>query len=676
MATDPDEGRTLAPSGDVAPPFDEKPPDDELPRPGSGLTPTPRPTPRPADPVRRALLGVPIVAVVVGLVVVLAGQPTGTPVPSRVGSGSPSAAPPATAGELAGDGYLVTLDELRRRGRLAADGKEPYASAVADLLAWANGALDEVAKPTQPLVVVGTDNPFVDDARRAYGLGLAYGLTGDERFAEAAKRTIRAWVDVATTTSDTCPDSGGCHTSLIIGRAGAGFAFGADLIAGSRAWSADDRAALATWLHDVLLPAASHRPTNWGDAGTFLRVVAADYSGDRKEFDAAITKWRSMIDLIEADGRIPEEVRRGSAGISYTQEALQYKVAVAYIAERRGVHLWDYVGRKGGSLRAAIDRLADYWHRPEDWPDYPRARVPSTGPLWEIVYARWKDARWVDILLDRRPYGDQGHSAIRWTTLTNGIPIEPLGADAPSASPAASGSAGPAGPSSSPTSPPGLAAPVTGLALRLGPSLGKAQPVTVRWDAPAAGTTIELERSVAGGGWSPMAVPAGRNAVTDSIERGDVHAYRVRATVGADAGPWTVLGDVLAERIEASSSTVDVAGGWTRVSSDGYSSDTAFSTDARGARLTWTGTTQALAIVGPTGPTRGRMVITVDGDPDATVDLYSSRFRARVVLFEVSWRIAGPHEIRIEAQPAGGRRTVAVDDIVTLRSTVSAQPGS
>ena len=343
---------------------------------------------RPADPVRRALLLTPIVAIVVGLVVVLATLPRSEPVPLA------SSTPPEVVMVPRGHGYLVSIDELRERGRLAAAGAEPYASAVTDLLDWANVAIDDVPQPVEPLLILGTDGPFVEDARRAYGLALAYGLTGDERFAVAARRTIRAWVDTAKTTADTCPDSGGCHTSLILGRAGAGFALGADLLDGSKAWSEDDVTDLQDWMHTVLLPAASHRPNNWGDAGTFLRVVAADYAGDKTEFDAAIAHWRSLVDLIEPDGRIPEEARRGTAGISYTHEALQYKIAVARIAERRGIDLWDYVGANGGTLRAAVDRLAYYWFRPEVWPDDPAAVVPSTGPLWEIAYAHWKDARW------------------------------------------------------------------------------------------------------------------------------------------------------------------------------------------------------------------------------------------------------------------------------------------
>ena len=655
MATEPDEGQPAAAVNAPGGVADSPPPD-----PDGRFTDAA--VPRRADPRRLVLLLTPVVAVIVGIVVALANLPSGQPVPA--GEDSPSPSTPAMA---VVPGYLVSADELRRRGEMAATGQEPYASAVINLMEWADGAVDDVARPTQPLLIVGTDNEFVDDARRAYGLGLAYGLTGDERYAQAARRTIRSWMDLTTTTTDTCPDSGGCHTSLIIGRAGAGFAFGADLIEGSEYWTSEDRGDLQAWMRNVLLPGVSHRPNNWGDAGTFLRVVAADYAGDQREFDLAIDKWRSLIDLIEPDGRIPEEVRRGAAGISYTQEALQYKVAVARIAERRGIDLWDYVGTKGGSLRKAIDRLAYYWHRPGEWPDHDQPTVPSTGPMWEIAYAHWPEPRWLDILLDGRPYGDRGHSAVRWTTLTNGIPVEPLVAGAPSESPGPTPS-----PSTTPTpSAPPVAAPqIGGLTVTLKSYFGNPLPVAITWEAPNA--LVELERSIEGGDWSAMKIASNGHSATDSLRLGVVTAYRLRATVGGVAGQWTTLDDVSVERIEATSRTVDLSGSWTRVGFDGYSAGSALSTEARGSKLVWRGTARSIAIVGPTGPTRGRMIVTVDGAREDDVDLRSTRFRPRVLLFAMSWDDAAVHEVEIEARPSSGRRTVAVDDIVVLSSAVSA----
>lgn len=634
-----------------------------------GLAPEPEPGSRARGPVRRALFLTPILAIFVGLAVVGANLPREGVVAPSNGTSSGAPAPEVSSG------YLVSHEELRRRGGLAAAGEEPFATAVTDLMDWAKRALDDVSRPTQPLVIKGTDNAFVDDARRAYGLGLAYQLSGDEQYAESAAQGIRDWMNVAVTTGDdTCPDSGGCHTSLIVGRAGAGFVFGADLIAESAAWTEADRTDLQEWMRRVILPAASERPNNWGDAGTLVRIVAADYAGERAEFDRAIDTWRSFIDLIEPDGRIPEEVRRGSAGISYTQEALQYKVAVARIAEQRGIDLWDYVGARGGSLRKAIDRLADYWHRPEDWPDHPQPRVPSTGPMWEIAYAHWEDPRWVGIMLDGRPYGDRGHSAVRWTTLTNGIPV---GTDQASPLPTV-----PARPTRPPSAEPTLASPstlgeISGLAVTLRSALSDPVGISITWDEPAdTNASVELERSVAGGGWSALALGSDGQSARDSLQPNSVVAYRVRAVVAGVSGPWTTLEDVSVARFEATARTVDLSGPWERVSFDGYSAGSALSTDARGSKVTWRGTTQAVAIIGPTGPTRGRLIIDVDGVRADDISLRTNEFQARNVLFTMSWSVAAAHEIVIEARPSSGRRTVAIDDIVTLTSTLSGPQGS
>ena len=83
----------------------------------------------------------------------------------------------------------------------------------------------------------------------------------------------------------------------------------------------------------VIRPTASERINNWGDAGTFMRIAVTDYLGDAAGFSKAVAKWKSLVDLIASDGHIPEETRRGSSGLNYTQEALDYKVYLARIVE-------------------------------------------------------------------------------------------------------------------------------------------------------------------------------------------------------------------------------------------------------------------------------------------------------------------------------------------------------
>jgi len=345
--------------------------------------------------------------------------PTVTPSPTATGSG-PSATPTGPRSR----GYLADRSDLIQRAALARTGVQPYAAALDDLLAWAGGPLRRAPHPATRLRIPGTEGPFVDDTASAYGLALAYVMTGERQYGEAAANYIMAWVDTTTSTRGTCKDDGACQTSLIISRTVPGFVFAADLLQGSDVLDDASRERLGVWLKDVMLPTASELDNNWGDAGTFTRIALTDYLSDQAGFDAAVQKWRELLDLVKRDGHIPAEVARGRGGIGYTQEALDYKVAAALIAERRGVDLWDYKGSRGGSLKGALDYLAKYMHHPSRWPWYHPVRRWPPSAVWELAYSHWQDPDFATLVLEGRPQGSEGHSAVRWTTLTNGIPID------------------------------------------------------------------------------------------------------------------------------------------------------------------------------------------------------------------------------------------------------------
>ncbi len=348
--------------------------------------------------------------------------------PSESPSGSPdqSVAPLVAALRPPGGsdrGYLTTLSELQATVARAKAGEQPSLAAVSDLLSWVSGALAQDPQPAATLEINGTTGPFVDDTSRAYGLALAYGVSGDLQDAQAARRIVVAWVSTTTATSSTCPQDGACQTSLVIGRTAPAFVFAVDLIAQSGVWSPTDDAAFRAWLREVILPAASLRDNNWGDAGLLLRVAGHDWLNDTGELASDVADWRRRIDLLEPDGSIPEETRRGTSGMLYTQEALTYKLAVARILERRGTDLWSAANGRGGSLKEAVDLLADYWAHPEDWPFEPEVSLPDPGPMWELAYEHWPEPAYARIIENARPFGADGHSAVRWTTLTDGVRI-------------------------------------------------------------------------------------------------------------------------------------------------------------------------------------------------------------------------------------------------------------
>lgn len=383
--------------------------------------------PRAARPRHRGtILAGAAVAAVVG-VLILSVRLVSAPASSVRQTLGPESSGPAASAKVtwgqASDGYIADRAGIEQRVGWASEGREPFATGLRDLLDFAAAARLEDPRPKQPLNISGTGGPFVDDSAAAYGLALAYVATGDVTYAEAASRYLMAWATTTRTTRHTCKDGGDCQTSLIISRNAPGFAFAADLIAPSGVMTPTDEATFREWLRDVILPTASERDNNWGDAGTFARIALTSYLGDVAGFDAAVARWRESMDLVAADGHIPEEVRRGTSGITYTQEALQYKVGAAVIAARRGVDLWDYEGKAGGTLKGAIDYLVSYLHVPDQWPWDDNAEFPTSSPMWELVYAYWPEERYVDLLLKERPFSDDAHAAIRWTTVTNGIPL-------------------------------------------------------------------------------------------------------------------------------------------------------------------------------------------------------------------------------------------------------------
>jgi Alginate lyase len=381
-----------------------------------------------------------IAVLIAGLGVAVASQRSErTAIPSRSGAAttgqvtsSGTSSQPSPAG-LDGSGtpslnesrgYLADRSDLIKRAALARTGTEPYAAAFADLLAWADGAVRRDPRPVKSLRIGGTEGPFVDDTAAAYGLALAHAVTGERRYGEAAARYIMAWVDKTTATRGTCKRDGACQTSLIISRTVPGFVFAADLLAGTGILDDARLERFRAWLRDVMLPTASELDNNWGDAGTFTRIVLTDYLGDQDGFEAALKKWRELLDLVKPDGHIPAEVKREEGGLGYTQEALDYKVAVAMIAERRGVDLWGYQGAGGGSLKGAVDYLARYMQDPRSWPWHSDVRRWGSSAFWELAYSHWQDPDYTALVLERRPHGSTGHSAVRWTTLSNGLPID------------------------------------------------------------------------------------------------------------------------------------------------------------------------------------------------------------------------------------------------------------
>jgi hypothetical protein len=88
-----------------------------------------------------------------------------------------------------------------------------------------------------------------------------------------------------------------------------------------------------------------------------------------------------------------------------------------------------------------------------------------------------------------------------------------------------------------------------------------------------------------------------------------------------------------------------------------------YSTTA-GATAIFTFTGAGIAWVGPTGRTRGKARVYIDGIYVATVDLHRSSFHARTVVFSKALK-AGSHRLVIKVATSG--KPVAIDELIVGR---------
>jgi hypothetical protein len=105
-------------------------------------------------------------------------------------------------------------------------------------------------------------------------------------------------------------------------------------------------------------------------------------------------------------------------------------------------------------------------------------------------------------------------------------------------------------------------------------------------------------------------------------------------------------------------------GTWREAPYPAYAGRNARWTNETGATATFTFTGRTVVWFGPSGPTRGRANLFIDGQPAGTVDLYARRFRPKTRIFATTFAEAGSHTLVIEVVATRGRSTVAIDQFV------------
>jgi hypothetical protein len=108
-------------------------------------------------------------------------------------------------------------------------------------------------------------------------------------------------------------------------------------------------------------------------------------------------------------------------------------------------------------------------------------------------------------------------------------------------------------------------------------------------------------------------------------------------------------------------------GTWRTARHRAYTGGQAHASSTRGSLLVIRFTGRAIRLVGPTGPTRGRAAVYLDGRRLGVIDQWSRTFRPRRVVFRETWARTGTHRLEVRVLGTKGRPTVSLDRVVVSR---------
>lgn len=241
---------------------------------------------------------------------------------------------------------------------------------------------------------------MLDFVRAFDALAAAYELTGDERYAQAAVRHLRAWFVEPSTRMNPSLQFSQAVRGLNTGR-GTGVidtvhfaevARGIEALRGSKALSPADDAAVTEWFREFLhwLRTSkfgieeSTRANNHGTCWVLQAAAYAHLVGDEEELSAC--RDRLLHDLLPRqmaqDGSFPLELAR-TKPYGYSIFELDVMAALAQLLSRPGENLLTYTLPDGRSLVRGVDFLAPFLADKGKWPKPPDAMYWSDWPVRE-----------------------------------------------------------------------------------------------------------------------------------------------------------------------------------------------------------------------------------------------------------------------------------------------------
>lgn len=317
--------------------------------------------------------------------------------------------------------YLNAEEIAAIKGRLS---REPWARAFDRLMDSAAVAMDRAPDPIQgDYTVASADRARLSgDCCAVRDLGLAFALTGEERYARKAAAYLLTWAGAMSPRFPSAPSVMDLCATI------PAMFYGVDLIWRSRGFTGEDKAHLAAWADELVCdleekPPAPHNPA----AGWALNFFAASalVVEDPMRFDLAFDGFGpSLAGQVDPDGTISRQQGRAE-GLRDSLLTLKALTCVAEIARHQGIDLYNAVV-DGRSLKMACLRHIPFLLGDEVWPGSERSVGETHTELYEIAFRVWREAAFAEVLIRRGRNACDGR-ILGPVTLTHGADLTGIG---------------------------------------------------------------------------------------------------------------------------------------------------------------------------------------------------------------------------------------------------------
>lgn len=196
-------------------------------------------------------------------------------------------------------------------------------------------------------------------------------------------------------------------------------------------------------------------------------------------------------------------------------------------------------------------------------------------------------------------------------------------------------------------------------------------PAVVTWSAATdktsaiAGYEVQFRKNA--GAWFTVKSTSGTvHSFARSLAFNATYEVRVRARDAADNwSPWAQTpAPFRASLIDDRHSSVKYTTSWVKTTSSGAIARTLHRSTSLHAKINYTFTGRAISAVGPLGPGRAKVRVSIDGVYQATVDLRRSGTYHRRMFYTKAFTSSGTHRITLEIVSSG---RVQLDAFVVLK---------